>query len=289
MIDYHVHLWRHGPGRSLQATVEQLAGYCEHAAELGVTEIAVTEHSSRFVQFDELLRGWWDDDPSPERRAGMTKRWDEEQGADLDQYVQTALAAKEAGLPVVVGLEVDYYEGRMEQVAALLDGYPFDVLLGSVHWIGAWMFNALSWAAAREEWNSRSVDGVWDSYTRSVEELAATGAVDVLAHPDLAKVDGYRPQVPAEFHDRIAAAAAASGLAAELNSSGWKRPCAEAYPAPDLLVRFHRLGVPVTTASDGHELADVSWRIGDLAGMARDAGYQEVSAFRGHSRVALPL
>ncbi len=290
MIDYHVHLWRHGPGRSPQATVEQLAEYCDHARDLGVTELAVTEHSSRFLQFDELLRGWWaEDDPSPERQSWMAKRWDEEQGADLDQYVQTALAAKAAGLPVVVGLEVDFYPGRMDAVAALLAGYPFDVLLGSVHWIGAWMFNALNWAAARDEWSSRRVDDVWDSYTRSVEELAATRAVDVLAHPDLVKVAGRWPQLPIEFYDRIAEAARASGIAAELNSSGWNRPCAEAYPAPELLIRFHQLGVPITTASDGHQLADVSWRIGDLAGMAREAGYQEVSGFRGRSRVPLPL
>lgn len=30
--------------------------------------------------------------------------WDEELRADLDQYVDTALAAKAAGLPVVLGL-----------------------------------------------------------------------------------------------------------------------------------------------------------------------------------------
>lgn len=289
MIDYHVHLWRHGPGRSLQATVEQLADYCEHASGLGVTELAVTEHTSRFVQFDELLRGWWEDEPSPELRAEMAKKWDSEQGADLDQYVETALAAKAAGLPVVVGLEVDYYQGRMDQVATLLSGYPFDVLLGSVHWLGAWMFNALSWASAQEEWDRRGIEGVWDSYTRSVQELAATQTVDVLAHPDLAKVAGRRPAVPDEFYDRIAEAARASGIAAELNSSGWGRPCAEAYPAPALLTRFGQLGVPITTASDGHRLADVSWRIDDLAAMARDAGYTEVSAFRARTRVPQPL
>jgi hypothetical protein len=29
------------------------------------------------------------------------------------------------------------FPGRMEQVATVLAGYPFDALLGSVHWIGA--------------------------------------------------------------------------------------------------------------------------------------------------------
>jgi len=48
VIDYHVHLWPHAPHLSLQASVDQLAGYCEHASRLGISELAVTEHSSRF-------------------------------------------------------------------------------------------------------------------------------------------------------------------------------------------------------------------------------------------------
>ena len=56
-------------------------------------------------------------------------------------------AAKDAGLPVVLGLEVDYYRGRMDDVATLLAGYPFDVLLGSVHWLGTWRFDDIDDAA----------------------------------------------------------------------------------------------------------------------------------------------
>ena len=229
MIDYHVHLWRHEPHLSLQATVDQLAEYCEHSARLGVTELAVTEHTSRFRQFDALVRGWWDEDPSPERRAEMPRIWDAELGADLDRYVRTAVAAKAAGLPVVIGMEVDYIPGRMDKVAALLAGYPFDVLLGSVHWIGAWLFDVLDAAEAQRHWQT------WG------------------------------------------------------NSSGWRKPCAEAYPAPPLLARFHAYGVPVTTASDGHQRDHVSWRIGELTAMARAAGYSEISVFRGRRRQSRPL
>jgi histidinol-phosphatase (PHP family) len=290
VIDYHVHLWRHQPNLSLQASVDQIAEYCEHAAGLGVTELAITEHTSRFVQFDAVLRGWWEADPSPALRAATIKYWDEEMGADLDQYAETVLAARAAGLPVVAGLEVDYFPGQMEKTASLLEGYPFDVLLGSVHWIGAWLINALDWAISEQEWASRGVERVWADYTRSIEELAGTGTVDVLAHPDLVKITGHRPDVPDEFHDRIAEAARASGLAAELNSAGWRRPGAvEAYPAPPLLQRFRQLGVPVTTASDGHDVDYVSWRIADLVTMARSAGYTEVTAFRRRSPVPQPL
>jgi histidinol-phosphatase (PHP family) len=289
VIDYHVHLWRHAPHLSLQASVEQLAEYCEHAARLGVTELAVTEHSSRFTQFDALVRGWWKEDPSPARRAETRTCWSQELGGDLDQYVDAVLAAKTAGLPVVVGLEVDYLPGQMVKVATLLAGYPFDVLLGSVHWIGAWLFDALDWEQAQQQWASRGVERVWRDYTRALEELAGTGTVDVLAHPDLAKVAGHRPPVPDEFYDRIAEAARTCRLAAELNSAGWRKPCAEAYPAPGLLARFHDYGVPITTAADAHQLGELCWRIADLTAAARAAGYREVTAFRGRNQTPQPL
>jgi hypothetical protein len=99
-----------------------------------------------------------------------------------------------------------------------------------------------------------------------VEELADTGAVNVLAHPDLAKVAGHRPAAPDEFYDRIAEAARSCGLATELNSAGWRKPCAEAYPAPRLQARLCKYGVPVTTGSGRHRLEEVAWRISDRPG-----------------------
>lgn len=290
MFDYHVHLWEHQHYSSMQATVEQLAAYCEQAASSGVREIAITEHASRFLQIDDVVRGWWEDDPRADRRAETAASWDEELGVDLDQYVETGLAAQAAGLPIKIGMEVDYFPGQMDKVAALLAGYPFDVLLGAVHWIGAWLFDALDWTDAQTEWDKRGVDTVWDQYTTAVEELASSGVVDVLAHPDLVKLAGYYPPVPDEFNDRIAEAAASSGLCAELNSSGWSKPCAEAYPSPTLLSRFHALDVPITTASDGHHTAAVASRISDLVDLALSAGYEEMTRFhlRRRDPVALP-
>ena len=289
MFDYHVHLWDHQHYSSMQATVEQLAEFCAHAQSAGIREIAITEHASRFLQIDHAVRGWWDDDPRADRRAETVASWDDELGVDLDQYVETGLAAQAAGLPVRIGMEVDYFPGHMDKVAALLDGYPFDVLLGSVHWIGAWLFDALDWTDAQTEWDKRGVEKVWEQYTRAMEELSSCGAVDVLAHPDLVKLAGRYPALPDEFNDRIAEAAAASGLCAELNSSGWQRPCAEAYPSPSLLSRFRALDVPITTASDAHDMVGVGSRIDDLVAFAASTGYDEMSRFHRRQREAVPL
>ncbi len=280
MLDYHLHLWPHGQ-RDTAPTLDQVAAYCERAQAVGVTEIALTEHLFRFRQADQLLRGFWDDEPEAALRVSMRDYWDEHARADLDAYVGCVQAAKGAGLPVVLGLEVDYYRGRMEDVAALLAGYPFDVLLGSVHWIGTWRFDDLANPVSMDQWTVRDVDAAWSDYVTAIEELAASGTCDVLAHPDLVKAAGHRPATPDTCWDRLVEAAVSSGMAAELSSAGWRKPAAEAYPAPALLERFVRHGVPLTTASDAHRLADVADRSAELAGQLAALDVDTLRAFRG--------
>ena len=279
MLDYHLHLWPHSQSDA-RTTVEQVAAYCELATARGITEIAVTEHLFRFTQARDRLDGFWDDLPGDALRPGMAAYWDHHARVDLDDYVEVVEAVKAAGLPVVLGLEVDYYQDRMDDVADLLDGYPFDVLLGSVHWLGTWRFDVLSDPQVLAEWDHRVIDQVWDEYTRALEELAASGVCDVLAHPDLVKITGRVPEVPDEFYDRITEAAVRSGMAAELSSAGWRKPVGEEYPAPPLLRRFVAQGVPLTTASDAHTLPDVAERADDLRDLLTAAGVDVLRGYR---------
>ncbi|HWD53195.1 MAG TPA: PHP domain-containing protein [Acidimicrobiales bacterium] len=288
MLDYHLHLWPHSQSDA-EATIEQVAAYCEHAVAHGVTEIALTEHLFRFTQANDLLGGFWNDLPEESLRPGMAAYWDHHARVDLDSYVEVVQAVKAEGLPVVLGLEVDYYQGRMDEVAGLLSGYPFDVLLGSVHWLGAWRFDVLNEPLVVAEWETRDVDAVWDEYTRAMEELGASGVCDVLAHPDLIKIAGKIPAVPDEFYDRMAEAAAASGMAAELSSAGWRKPVGEEYPAPPLLQRFISRGVPLTTASDAHTLPDVADRAEDLRALLSSAGVSELRGFRDRRPHPVPI
>jgi histidinol-phosphatase (PHP family) len=281
VLDYHLHLWPHTEHET-PLRLEQLAEYCERAQAAGVTELAVTEHLFRFRQADALLGGFWDDPRVPPALAeSMARYWKFHATADLDAYLECALEAKAAGLPIVIGLEVDYYEGRMDTVAGLLADHPFDVLLGSVHWVGAWRFDDLSDPVSMAEWSTRDVDACWDAYTEAMEELAATRSCDVLAHPDLIKVAGHVPAAPAEWWDRIAEAAASSGMAAEVSSAGWRKPVGEQYPAAGLLDRFVARGVPLTTASDAHRLEHVADRADDLRAVLAAAGAGSLQAYRG--------
>ncbi len=280
MLDYHLHLWPHSEHET-PLRVEQLADYCERAQAAGVQELAVTEHLFRFRQAEALLGGFWNDERVPPALAeSMAEYWRFHATADLDEYVACALEAKAAGLPVVIGLEVDFYQDRMEDVATLLAGYPFDVLLGSVHWVGAWRFDDVSDPLSMAEWSSRQVDACWEAYTEALEELAASRACDVLAHPDLIKAAGHIPDAPDEWWDRMAEAAASSGMAAEVSSAGWRKPAGEQYPALPLLRRFVERGVPLTTASDAHHLEHVADRADDLRDVLAAAGADTLQGYR---------
>ena len=292
MLDYHVHLWPHELlAEPAELRLERLSEYCGRARDNGVAEIALTEHLFRFKDVAPLLDSVWKDEENEALKSQMAGYFDHHATVELDDYVHAVLEAKAAGLPVVLGLEVDYYPGRMAEVGELLSGYPFDVLLGSVHWLGTWMFDVLDSKAVLEEWDRRGSEAAWGAYTDAVCELAESRSVDVLAHPDVIKVAGLRPSAARlqECHERIALAAASSGLAAEISSAGWRKPAAEAYPAPSLLAEFFRRGVPVTTASDTHGISHLAERVPDLRELALDAGYASLRAFRGRRGVDVPI
>jgi len=177
----------------------------------------------------------------------------------------------------------------MDQVATLLQGYPFDVLLGSVHWIGAWRFDDTADGPSMAEWGVRAVDDAWDGYTLAMEELAASGVCDVLAHPDLIKVVGHVPSHPEEWWARLVEAARSSGMAAELSSAGWRKPVGEQYPAQGLLDRFAAAGVPITTASDAHHLVHVADHAEGLRRCLEAAGVRDLRAYRQRVARQVPI
>jgi histidinol-phosphatase (PHP family) len=155
--------------------------------------------------------------------------------------------------------------------------------------MGAWAFDCLSVPAMAHEWEVRAIESVWDDYTLALEELAASRVCDVLAHPDLCKITGRMPAVPDEWHHRMAEAAKRSGMAAEVNTNGLRKPVAEAYPAPALLQRFHDAGVPVTTATDAHTVQRVGERRDHVRELLAAAGYDSLQGYTARTPRSVPI
>lgn len=263
IVDYHLHL--RGPkargSEPLEHTLAAVERYAERALERGVDEIGFSEHVYYFRQ----TRAAWHLPYHLERCT-----------YDLDAYVGVLQEARARGLPVKLGLELDHAPGRQDELAGLIAPYPWDFLLGSVH-------EVLDHAVDQEPgvWERLPVDEVWRRYVRSVLELAGSGHVDVMSHPDLAKIYGRRPApaVLAELDEELACGLAAAGVAAEVSTAGLRKPVGEIYPSDGLLAAFARHGVPITIASDAHEPRLVGEDFDRALELVRGAGYGTVSVF----------
>src|SRR5690606_27968667 len=90
----------------------------------------------------------------------------------------------------------------------------------------------------------------------------------------------YRPDGDLRrFYEPAIEAAASAGAAIELNTAGWHKPCAEAYPAPEFLRMAFEAGVPLVISSDAHAPAEVARDFPKAIEAAKAAGYTETATF----------
>jgi histidinol-phosphatase (PHP family) len=273
IVDYHMHLrgpaeGREGPIAHTLAAVER---YVEVAAERGVDEIGFTEHLYYFREFDGVVE-------HPYQRSRIAH--------DLDTYVDVLTEAKRQGLPVKLALEVDWYRAWADRLAELVAPYPWDYLLGSVHIVDG---EAVDMQPGL--WGELSVETVWRRYFEEACALARSELADVLAHPDLAKIFGLRPEadVVEELHADYAEAAAEGGVAVEVSTAGLRKKVEELYPDSELLAACADRGVPATLASDAHVAEDVGRDFDRAVQHLSRAGYDTVSVYDRRRRRQEPL
>lgn len=285
LVDYHVHLERAGLSR------ENAVRFIQGGLARGLSEIAFTEHAYNFVECVPMLAR-----PDYVSVHGH--------GFRIDEYVSLVEDLKDEGFPVKLGIEFDYMAETIDDAAEFLGRYPFDLVIGSVHWIGEWGFDidASSWNGVDAEW-------AYSRYFELASAAAASGIFDVIGHPDVIKVFGARMEARPRrdrdeggaearagghgdgrgerrseldrYYDALVSAARASGTCLEVSSAGLRRPVGEAYPAMDLLRLARARGVAITLASDAHEPEEVGSRYGELVTWARAAGYGTVTLFSG--------
>ena len=255
IVDYHLHL--RDSGERIDHAVARVERFVETAASRGVDEIGFTEHVYYFRQ----TRALWTLPYQTERCV-----------YDLDAYVDTIVQAKRQGLPVKLGLEVDYVGARQAELAEALEPYPWDYLLGSVHWL-----DGLAIDQQPGIWAAFPVAEVWRLYFAALAELAGSGHVDVLAHPDLAKIFDRRPS-RIDYPDL-------GGVALEISTAGLHKQVGEVYPDPAMLATRP----PITLASDAHVPQHVGRDLDRALELARTSGYETVTVFEGRQPRQEPL
>ena len=265
ILDYHMHL-RDETG-AVDHTADAAERFVARAVERGVDEIGFTEH----VYVFEQTRDFWQL-PSQMQQCRQ----------DLDVYVEAVTEAKQRGLPVKLGLEVDWVGERADELAECLESYPFDYLLVSVHELDG----RYALEAGRDEgaWGEWPEEEVWLRYVEALCEAARSGNFDVLSHPDLAKISGVRGSD--ERYAELAEAVDAAGVALEISTAGLRKPVGELYPDRRLL---ELSAAPITLASDAHRPEVVGESFEQAVALARACGRDSVSVFEGRTRRQEPL
>lgn len=271
-IDYHTHHERCGHA------VGKLEDYVKRGVELGLQQLGLSDHLP-------LIHV----NPSsyyPEMAMPL---------AELPRYVEECLNLKERYRGIIdlrVGLEADYIEGYEEQIRELLAPYPWDYLIGSVHFLGEWDITDYRQVHG---WEGKDILEVYHLYYDAVKKSALAGLYDIIGHMDVIKRFGYGPQTPEgkaevkELELETLKVIADSGIAMELNASGLTKPCAEMFPAEHLLQEALRLGIPLTLGSDAHDPSKLGDGLQEARQMLWHTGFRELAVFDGRHRTLVPF
>lgn len=206
-------------------------------------------------------------------------------------------------LELVYGFECDWYPGCEEFVRAWSEGAV--VRLGSVHYIGNpgdiakgaagqpgtegtaqanQIYPDSGWIDYSEDmhvWENLGPDEVWRRYVDAwCHACESPLDFDSMAHPDLAARftnDGYASTIDlSPLWDQMVECAHDTGKRIEVSTAGLRKTTASYYPSAELLRRFMKAGVPITTGSDAHRAADICWGIQEAYRYAYAAGYRSI-------------
>jgi histidinol-phosphatase (PHP family) len=247
----HTPLCRHAKGEPVELAAE--------AVKAGLTEIGFSDHSP-------MARDDFDDWRMLDR--------------ELATYVASVESARRAfpQLTIKLALEVDYLPGHEDWIHSLAKRYPWDYLIGAVHYVSE------SWAVDNphqlSKWKDRDPMEVWTAYFDRLSMAAKSGLFDIIAHADLVKKFSIYPKQDwLPLINGFLWAAKSADIAIELNTAGLRKDCREIYPSQKIADMAFEIGVPITFGSDAHAPEEVGMNFAEALSSAKQAGYRQSCIF----------
>lgn len=277
LVDYHLHT-----AVTVDAHMSEQE-CCQRAVSLGLREIAFTNHV--------MLR--YPDYAMSEKN--LVDHWAQIQACH-QRYPQ---------LTIRVGMEVDYYAGQGDEIAAMIQRYedligrPFDFILGAVHHLNGVFFGPSRNAPAL--FNNQEVEAIYHDFFTLMAKAVRSGLFDVMAHPDLIKkyTGTLHPPVPFDRYrapvESFIESLLESGVGIEVNPSGLKRSVEEIFPSDLLLslyvteARARGIEPTITLGSDAHRAESVGERLSEGVKALRRAGHDMLTLFERRERISFTL
>ena len=256
--DYHMHS-SYSDGRSVPED------YIPPAIEAGLSEIGFSEHLTLFKDLED-----WNMNP-----------------VNISPYINhlEALQNKIKSIKIKIGLEVDFFAGKEEEIFAYLHSLPLDYIIGSVHYLGEKTVDI-----GPEFYEGKSIDRLFESYFDSVITAVASGLFDIIGHCDLIRIYGYKPSTDLEpLYRKLAKTMKTHDVAFEVNTNGRNRPLADFYPDRRFLHIFREENIPVCVNSDAHMPSRVGQYFDEAYELLRYIGFTEMAVFEKRVRRMVPF
>lgn len=251
-FDYHMHTTHSCDGKS------SMVEMCRRAVAIGMPEIAITEHFDRhpmdFCYNTYHAEAFW---------------------ANLQ-----ACRAEFPDLIIRAGVEIGEPHRFMDEVAPILDAYPYDLVIGSLHWVknGIVFDNRF--------FHNRTVDQAAERYFTEMLRMVEHGGFDILGHLDVVRRQGF------DFYGRfdiepyehlirpILRACIEKGIALEINTSGMRRAVQQTFPSLPVLRWYREMGGELlTVGSDAHRTDDLGHCFTVAREVALRAGFTHLCRF----------
>ena len=198
---------------------------------------------------------------------------------EVEEYNKSATIKKPQ---VLLGMELDFTPNNTKFMEDLIASYPFDYVIGTVHFIEE--ENIGRWKANQVNLEERFT--FYERYYDFIAKLAQWGKTDIIAHPDFVKIHSIE-----SFHEWLKQDRAIqclhntfkiikqSNMVLEVSTGGLIKECNEIHPSPKILEIAAQYQVPISFASDTHTIDTVCYAFSDLEKFAKSYGYTKHTIF----------
>lgn len=245
--DYHIHTY-HSDGHGSPKE------YVPFALKEGISELGFSDH----LTLSDKQQEW----------AIDLKR--------LDRYIEEVLDLKSitSGLQVKLGLEVDYFPGKEQEIQKYIDSYPFDYIIGSVHY----MDGPVDYGT--DYYQGKDIYRLFEKYFELIKQAAASGLFDIIGHADLVRMYNFYPDRDIEnLYLDLAETISRNGLAIELNTNGRNKPINDFYPDPAYLHIFREKDIGICVNSDSHYPSHIGQHFDEAYALLVKSGYTRMVTF----------
>ena len=265
LIDMHTHSDNSPDG------VHSPMYMCEQAVANGLRALAITDH----CEIDKFIE---------QRYASST----------FHSYFECSKArnAFEGQLLVLIGVEIGQPLGNLKLCENLINKYPYDFVLGSVH-----TPRGMTQDIKEIEYDKIDVYEFMNRYFDELTEVAQWDGCDALAHITcpMRRIQGkYKINFDygkvQDSLDRLLKAIIDNNKALEINTSGLRQPIGLTMPEESIIRRYHELGGKyITIGSDSHTAYEVGAGIDEAMKLVKKCGFDKITFYVSREAIQIDI